>query len=302
MVQTGWDVSVIALGTWVFGGTNWGETPQRELVDAVHAAQDQGINLIDTAPVYGNGKAEKIIGIALKKRRDAFYIATKCGLVGKGKQTRHDLSRASIFREIDGSLERLRTDHVDLYQCHWPDPDTPIEETMTALRDLQKAGKIRAIGVSNFDADLLKRSCARTAVATYQGQYSLLARALENEILPFVQKNEMGFLAYGALGGGILTGKYRQIPRFAANDARSFFYPFYQSEDQKSQKRLERLAGLKDRLQPLNQVALNWVRQKPGVLSVIAGCRNRQQVRQNAGAADWDLTPDQTQKLEVLDL
>jgi aryl-alcohol dehydrogenase-like predicted oxidoreductase len=292
--QTPLKVSAIALGTWVFGGTNWGPTNEKVLRAAVDAAIDHGVNLIDTAPVYGHGKSEQIIGRAIQHKRDQVLIATKCGLVGKGKQTRHNLSRGSILQEIDASLKRLRTDYIDLYQCHWPDPDTPLEETLRALNDLQASGKIRYVGISNFGPDLVDQAIASRSVVSYQGQYSLFEHALSGTIFPRLREAEIGFLAYGCLGGGILTGKYDQTSRFRTSDARSFFYPFYgRSSDQKSQKRQALLAFLRRYNRPLNQIALNWVRQTPGVSSVLVGCRTPEQVRQNVGTVDWTLTDEE---------
>lgn len=295
--QTDLNVSVFALGTWVFGGLNWGDTNEKILVSTVRAARDQGVNLIDTAPVYGYGKAEEIIGRAIKKERNRFIVATKCGLVGKGKQTRHDLTRKNILAEVEASLQRLQTDFIDLYQCHWPDPKTSLEETLSTLKDLQKQGKIRYFGVSNFGKALLEQSCAIASVSTYQGQYSLMERSIENEILPFLRERPIGLLTYGSLGGGFLTGKYSTIPQFKPSDARSFFYPFFKEE--KSQKRLERMEFFQQYNRPLTQVALNWVRQQQGVTSVIVGCRTPEQAMQNMDAVNWKFSAEQLAEISA---
>lgn len=199
-------VSVLGLGTWVFGGDAWGGSDEKECLNVVSAAIDSGINLIDTAPIYGYGRAETIVGKAVTKKRDKVLLATKCGLVWQGKRIRHDLTRRSVFQELEDSLKRLGVEYIDLYQCHWPDPQTPVEETMQALNELKKQGKIRYIGVSNFDAQLLKESLYLADIVSLQSQYSLLKRDLEKELIPFCHQHKVGILTYGVLGGGILTG------------------------------------------------------------------------------------------------
>lgn len=289
-------VSAVALGTWVFGSDFWGGSSERDCADAVAAAYDWGVNLIDTAPFYGYGLAERIVGRAIKGKRAHFVIATKCGLVGRGKAVQHDLSPESIRAELEDSLARLQVDCVDLYQCHWPDPETPIETTLEAMVKLKEQGKIRHIGVSNFGVDLLKRAVDYTSIATLQSQYSLLERSLEKEVLPFIRQKGVGLLAYGPLAGGILTGKYTEEPRFKGADARDFFYKFYHGEAFARAQRI--LAALKSAGKPLNQAAVNWVRQQEGVAAVIVGCRDAKQVEQNALAANWDFNREQLAALE----
>ena len=148
-------LSVITLGTWVFSGDVWGGAKEQDSLAAVTAAIDCGINVIDTAPIYGDGLSEKIVGKAIKGHRDKIVLATKCGLIGKGMKIKNNLTPESINKEIDLSLSRLKTDYIDIYQCHWPDPDTPIESTMEALCKIKDSGKIRNIGVSNFNTELL---------------------------------------------------------------------------------------------------------------------------------------------------
>ncbi len=282
-------VSVIGLGTWVFGGENWGGADDEACVAAVGEALSLGMNFIDTAPFYTDGKAERLIGRAIKGRREKAFIATKCGLVRENGRIRHDLSPASVAREADESLRRMDCDVIDLYMCHWPDPATPVEKTMEAFLRLRAERKIRHIGVSNFDLALLKKACAVAPVATLEVQYSLLERGIEAELLPFCRDKGIGVIAYGALGGGILTGKYVKVPPFGKWDARRMFYDHFEGEKlKKAQKIVKEMQAFG---RPLNQVALNWVRQKAGVMTVLAGCRNPQQVRENAGAVDFDL-PD----------
>jgi methylglyoxal reductase len=288
--NTDLELSIVMLGTWVFGGEMWGGAQERECLDAVAAAIDAGINAIDTAPIYGFGVSEKIIGRAIKGRREKLIITTKCGLVGQGKNIRVDLSPMSIQKEIDDSLARLQVDYIDIYQCHWPDPKTPVEKTLDTLCQLKAKGKIRYIGVSNFDAQLLQKALAYTQIVTSQNQYSLLERGIEKDVLPITKGKQIAVITYGALGGGILSGKYQHPKRFDKSDARSFFYKFYEGEN--FNKTMAFLCKLKEIGRPLNQIAINWVCRQPGVTSAIVGCRNAQQVLDNIAAVDWDLSDE----------
>jgi aryl-alcohol dehydrogenase-like predicted oxidoreductase len=288
-------VSVVGLGTWVLGAENWGGAQEAESVAAVEEAVNQGINVIDTAPFYGDGLAERVIGKAVKNLRDKVFIATKCGLVRRIKVPMIDLSPGSIRQEVDQSLTRLQCDRIDLYQCHWPDSNTPVEKTMETLLQLQSQKKIRYIGVCNFDALLLKRALKVAPVRTCQVPYSLLDRGVEEELLPFCQEKGVGVIAYGAMGGGILTGKYQAPPKFGKFDARSMFYKFYHGP--KFQEAQAAVEELKNFGHPLNQLALNWVRQQPGVITVLAGCRNPSQVRDNVAAVEWELTQEEIKKV-----
>jgi aryl-alcohol dehydrogenase-like predicted oxidoreductase len=290
-------VSVIGLGTWVFGGENWGGADDAGCVAAVHEALTLGMNFIDTAPFYTDGKSEEMIGQAIKGQREKVFIATKCGIVRENGRIRHDLTSASVARELDLSLKRLGCDVIDLYMCHWPDPATPVEKTMEALMKLRDAGKIRHIGVSNFDAALLKRACAMAPVATLQAHYSLLERGIEDGLLPLCREKGIGVIAYGAMGGGVLTGKYkRSAPQFGKRDARSMFYTFYEKRNLEAANKF--MDGLRELGRPLNHIALNWVRQQPGVMTALAGCRNAAQVRDNAAAADIDLSDEELSKIK----
>lgn len=295
---SGQKVSQLALGTWVFSGTNWGGTGQEGCMAAVHAALDCGINLIDTAPIYGYGLAETIVGKAIKGRRDKVVLATKCGLSGRGKGIYCDLKPKTIAQEIEGSLKRLQTDHVDIYQCHWPDDHTPIRETLHALLKLKDQAKIRHIGLSNFELSRLKEADGITDIVTLQSPLSILDRGLKDDILPFCHEKNIGVLTYGSLGGGILSGKYNEEKKFPSADARSFFYKFYVGD--KFQRIRNFLNKLEDFDLPLNQIALNWARCQPGVASVITGARNAQQVKQNVESIKWDMSFEQLDVIEQL--
>ena len=215
-------VSEVGLGTWVLGGDHWGHAEDEESIAAIHAALDSGINLIDTAPAYGRGHAEEIVGKAIKGRRARVIVATKCGVHRDGKKFSYSPKPDDIRKEIEDSLRRLGLDTIDLYQCHWPDPKTPVEETMREMLKMRDAGKIRHIGVSNFDVPLLERALAVAPVVSLQPHYSLLERKVEQSILPFCREKKIGIISYGTLGSGILTGKYVEPPCFSKGDCRSF--------------------------------------------------------------------------------
>jgi len=298
IANTDLKVSALCLGTWVFGGDFWGGAKERDCIDAVLCAIDHGINFIDTAPIYGNGVSEETVGKALKGKRDKVVLATKCGLTRTNEEVGvlNDLSPQAIRREIEDSLRRLNTDYVDLYQCHWPDEKVPVEQTMTELLRLKEEGKIKHIGVSNYGADLLQQAMKVAPIVTSQDQYSLLDRSIEDKLLPFLNKHSIGLLAYGPLAGGILTGKYKQEPQFPKADARTFLYQYYEGAAFKKTQNF--LQDLKKIGRPLNQIAINWVRQQPGVASVIVGCRNPKQVEDNIAAIDWDSSEQELRQLQ----
>jgi aryl-alcohol dehydrogenase-like predicted oxidoreductase len=288
------NVSVVGIGTWPIGGSFWGKSDDAEAVAAIEKAIDSGVNLIDTAPVYGNGHSERLVARAIKGRRHQVIIATKCGLHFKGATPINDLKPASIRQELEASLRRLGTDVIDLYQCHWPDPSTPIEETIGEMAKMKTEGKIRAIGVSNFDAALTQKAQSVAQIASNQVPYSLLNREIENELVPFCLEKDIGILAYGPIGGGILSGKYKEKPKFRKNDARTFFYNYYEeplwSKAQALLKELEKIAKRHGR--PIAQLAINWVCHQPGISSALVGARNPEQAEANAAAGDWQLSSE----------
>jgi aryl-alcohol dehydrogenase-like predicted oxidoreductase len=288
-------VSSIGLGTWVFGGDHWGPTVIDKSIAAIRAAIDAGVNLIDTAPAYGIGRAEEIVGKAIKGRRESVIIATKCGVQREGKKFSYSLAPAVVREEIEASLRRLGLDRIDLYQCHWPDPKTPIEETMSELLKIKDEGKIRYIGVSNFDITLLERALAVAPVVSLQPHYSLLERKIEQSILPFCMENQIGIISYGTLGSGILTGKYPEPPCFSKGDCRNFFYMFYKEPYwSRTQLLLEEMKNISSaRNAPLSQVAINWARQQEGVTSTLVGARTAEQAIMNAGAGAWTLSKEE---------
>lgn len=302
-------VSRVVLGTWAIGGYWWGGTDDDDAVAAIHKALDMGMNTLDTAPIYGFGHSEQVVGRAIKGRRDTVVVATKCGLTwpagqefdvfkgiaadgSKVKVTRV-LKRETILAELEASLTRLGTDYVDLYQCHWPDPQTPIEETMEALSLILKQGKARAIGVSNFPADLIARSLACAPITSDQPLYNMLDRGIEHDVLPLCRKHGLGVIVYSPLLQGLLTGAVSMSRTFPEGDQRNW-KPWFQPKNRK------KVLDLLDKVQPLaekhgrtlGQVAINWLLQQQGVTAAIVGARKPDQVWENAGAVDWKLDED----------
>jgi aryl-alcohol dehydrogenase-like predicted oxidoreductase len=295
-------ISSIGLGAWAIGGKFWGHTDESAAIAAIQKAIDSGINLIDTAPVYGEGHSEKVVGKAIKGRRHQVVVATKCGIYFKGPDLAHDLSPKAIRKELEVSLKLLDTDVIDLYQCHLPDPNTPIEETIGEMAKMKAEGKVRAIGVSNFDAALTKKAQNVALIASNQVQYSLLSRDIESELIPFCLENNIGILAYGPMGGGILTGKYKQKPKFEEGDARTWFYNFYAEPLwSKAQALLKGLEPIAERHgKPVAHVAINWVRQRAGITSALVGARSPEQAEANAAAGNWQLSSEEMSSIEKL--
>lgn len=295
-------VSLVSLGTWVFGGDNWGKTDDRVSICTIQKALDRGINLIDTAPTYGNGHSEEIVGKAIKGRRDSIFIATKCGLQKREGKYKHNLRPSEIRKELEGSLSRLGIERVNLYQCHWPDPETPIEDTLEEMLKMQLEGKVEYIGVSNFGLPLLKKALKFAPIISIQLHYSLLERKVEKDILPFCQGMGIGVMTYGSLGGGILTGKYMRRPTFPQKDARRFFYPFFQDPSwglsSSFISELKRIA--KERKKPIAQLAINWILKQQGVTTAITGTRTPKQVEINAASCEWELSKEDFNRIEIL--
>jgi methylglyoxal reductase len=301
--------SVVGLGAWVLGGgAIWGkDTDDNESIRTIQAAVDLEINLIDTAAAYGFGRSERVVGQALKGRRDQAIIATKCGLWWEdargsfftefdGKKLYRSLRPDTIQLEIEASLRRLATDYIDLYQTHWPSapPDqTPIADTIACLLKLKDQGKIRAIGVSNVSLDELKENLRCAPIASDQFRYSMLFRDPENDILPACAQNHVATLTYMSLEQGLLTGKVGMDRVFRPDEFRSnaAWNPWYLPANRR--KVLDLLAGWKDLLQKysctLAQLVLAWTIAQPGVTHALAGGRNLAQITENAKAGSLTL-------------
>ena len=300
--NTDLNISVISLGTWAFSNDVWGKVNEKDCIDTVLSAIDCGINLIDTAPIYGYGLSEKIVGKAIKGKRDKVILATKCGLKGKGKDIQIDLSPDFLKQEIEQSLKRLDVDYIDLYQCHWPDKNTPIQDTMVFMLKLKKEGKIKHIGLSNYTKDMLEEALKYADIATLQMQYSLLERAIEKDILPFCRQRGISIITYGSLAGGILSGKYLSEPKFQKSDARSFFYKFYSGDNfKKASKVVDILKEISSKAKiPIAQAALNWIYSKDGIASAIVGAKTKEQACANAASADSGLSGEDISRLNDL--
>ncbi len=295
------EISVITLGTWAIGGSHWGPYDEENALSAIETALENGINAIDTAPVYGDGHAEELIGKAIQGKRDKVFLATKCGLDIYMRKYERDLSPAYIERDLSGSLRRLRTDHIDLYQCHWPDPGTPFEETMAALLRFKEQGKVLHIGVSNFNETEFRGAMEHGEIFSLQSHYSLLERAVEKDLLPICVENDINVFPYGCLGAGMLTGKYRECHKFSKGDARSFFYRFFKPKYWSKVRRLvDTVEGIAEQKgAPPGAVALSWLLKQPGIKSVIVGARSAGQVMDNISRVPIDLTGDDLQLLDA---
>ena len=215
------EASRIALGTWAIGGWMWGGTEETDAISTIHHALDLGVNLIDTAPVYGFGQSEEIVGKALDGRRDNVLVATKAGLDWTGGTIVRNSTRARLEQELEDSLRRLKTDVIDIYQVHWPDEATAFDETAKTLEGFRRDGKIRAIGVSNFSPEQMDRVRAEASLATIQPPYNLFEREIEEGVLPYAKRHDIVVLAYGALCRGLLSGKITMDTTFDGDDLRN---------------------------------------------------------------------------------
>jgi aryl-alcohol dehydrogenase-like predicted oxidoreductase len=284
--------SRIALGTWAIGGWMWGGSNVRSAFRTIEAATDHGINVIDTAPAYGFGLAEEIVGRALAPngRRNRMLIATKCGLEWRGDNVRRNASPARIREEIDESLKRLRTDRIDIYQLHWPDQTVPIEDSAGALAKLLQEGKIRAIGVSNLDRDQIERFRRVAPVWTVQPPYNLFERDIETSVLPYAQKTGLVVLAYGALCRGLLSGRMTSATRFDGDDLRRVDPKFQQPRfDQylAAMTELDRFARANFGRDVL-ALAVRWILDH-GPMIALWGARRPEQLTAVGTAMGWSL-------------
>ncbi len=304
--RNGPQLTRIGLGTWAIGGAgwkySWGSQDDADSVAVIHEALDLGINWIDTAAVYGHGHSEEIVGKALAGRREKVFVATKCG------RTRNPdgsiaavLDAASVRSELEGSLRLLKTDWIDLYQIHWPDPEPKIEEAWEEIGKAVKAGKVRYAGVSNFNPAQLRRIQPIHPVASLQPPYSMLRRDVEKEILPFCAENGIGVICYSPLQMGLLTGAFsaERVASLAADDVRRN-NPYF------TEPNLGRNLALVEKLRPIarrsgrsvGELALAWVLSRPEVTAAIVGGRRPGQAKELAGAADWRLSPADTEEIQ----
>jgi aryl-alcohol dehydrogenase-like predicted oxidoreductase len=286
--------SRIALGTWAMGGWMWGGSDDKESIRTIHAALDQGINLIDTAPIYGYGRSEEIVGEALHQhgRRESVILATKVGLDWTNGKVERNSTRKRILHEFEDSLRRLQTDYIDIYQVHWPDPLVPVEETAATLRELYDQGKIRAIGVSNYSPAEMARFSAVAPLHTIQPPYNLFEREIELDVLPFALGHDITTLTYGALCRGLLSGAMRTDRQFANGDMRKTTDPKFQTrhfaEYLNAVSQLDKFAR-ENYGKRVIHLAVRWLLDQPGVGAALWGARRPEQLAPIREVMSWSL-------------
>ncbi|MFH6945079.1 aldo/keto reductase [Flavobacterium sp. FlaQc-50] len=302
------ELSAITYGAFAIGGNMWGGNEKKDSIDSIHASIDNGVTTIDTAPFYGFGLSEEMIGEALQSQnRSKVQLLTKFGLVwdgsnkgkgdfffdaddnGKKLPVYKFASKENIIKEVEESLKRLKTDYIDLLQIHWQDSTTPIQETMEAMDLLIKQGKIRAAGVCNYDVSQLKEAQKTISLASNQVSYSMLNRKIEADLIPLTVAENIGIIAYSPMERGLLTGKYFTDAKLKENDHRNGY--FGQFDLQQVKTLIEELSSLAHAKEVnLAQLVLRWTTLQKGIAIVLAGARNAEQAISNAKAMDFDLT------------
>ena len=299
------EVSVIGYGAWGIGGAPfWKNEGDKKSIDSIKASFDQGINIFDTAPVYGFGHSEELIGKALKPVREKVILATKCGLRWDKESLsalRKDASRKSILEEIDQSLKRLGTDWIDLYQVHWPDVETSHQETMETLLEIQEQGKIRSIGVSNYSAAQIKECSQYAKIISLQPEYSLLAREIEKETVPLCIENDIGIIAYSPLSSGVLTGKYDKNSKFKDWRGKGIIGTFTGEGYTENISKVDLLKVIAlEEGKTCGQMAINWVLRQPGLTTALVGVKNPVQMEENLKSIGWQPSKENCEKIEQI--
>jgi len=292
--------SRVALGTWAIGGWMWGGPDDDNAIKTIHRALDEGVNLIDTAPVYGFGHSEEVIGRALEGRRHDAIIATKVGLNWNGDKPFRDSTPQRIRQEIEDSLRRLKADHIDLYQVHWPDTKTPIEETAQILAQLHKEGKILSLGVSNYSIEQIEAFRTHAPLSVVQPPYNIFERDIERDLLPFMKDHDLVGLAYGPLCRGLLVGKMDRNTTFGKDDLRSAD-PKFQSP------RFAHYLAAVDALRPIAErhgkslmaLAIRWVLDQ-GPFIALWGARKPEQITGVRDAFGWTLTAEDKREIDAI--
>lgn len=308
-------VSAITYGAWAIGGRMWGSQDHNDALAAIRTSIDAGITTIDTAAVYGFGHSEELIAEALTGQRDKVVIMTKFGLRWDGDEKgqlrwhTHDLqgkpvtirkyaAPESVILECERSLQRLRTDYIDVFQIHWPDDDTPVEETFGAVEKLIKQGKVRAAGASNYPPELLARAQSVLPLACAQPPFSMVLRQAAEDVIPWCMENGVGVVAYSPLQRGLLTGKIKPGHEFAEDDHRRENFLFTPTN-------IERINAFLDSIRPiadahsatLGQLAINWTVHQPGLTAALVGARNATQASENAKALDFNLSEEEISQI-----
>lgn len=308
------ELPVVTFGAWAIGGLFWGGSDDAKAIDAMRAAMDAGIDAIDTAPIYGCGHSEELVGQAIRGRRDQVKVLTKCGLRwdttegefyfklqapdGGEVSAYKNVKADSIKYECEQSLRRLGIETIDLYQVHWPSETAPAEETFTALVELQEAGKIRYVGVSNYNTAQLAEALPYAGIVSNQIKYNLLERGIESDPLPYCVENQIGVLAYSPMAMGLLTGKVTMDRKFPATDVRSSGKWFQPANRQRVLDTLAKAQLIADAHgAKLGQLAVAWVLAQRGITTALVGARTAEQVAENAGAARLRLKPDEVDEI-----
>lgn len=311
LANTDLDLSAITYGAFAIGGTMWGGNKQKDSIESVRASIDHGVTTLDTAPFYGFGLSEQMIGQAIKGYdRSKIQLLSKFGLVWDGSNQQKGeyffdaqeagkiypiykyASKANVIKEVEESLTRLQTDYIDLLQIHWPDNTTPISETMEALDILIQQGKIRAAGVSNYSLNQVKEARQTLNIASNQVAYSMLNREIEQDLVPYAVENDLGIIVYSPMERGLLTGKYFKEDKLKDNDHRNgYFQQFDLAKVEAFLKAIQPIAYEKDAT--LAQLVLRWTTLQPAISVVLAGARNAEQAIANANAMNLVLTQDE---------
>lgn len=298
------EVSVITFGAWAIGGRKWGGQDEGDAVAAIEAALDHGVTSIDTAPAYGLGRSEQLVGKAIRGKRDQVQILTKYGIRWDNEQTKElyrDAHKESVIYECEQSLRRLGTDCIDLYQCHHRDEATPVEETMEAIDKLLKDGKILAAGVSNFAVADIEAAGKVVPIASDQPPYSMVNRGIEADVLPYCCENNIAVIVYSPLQRGLLTGKITEDYEFKGDDHRANDRFFRLENVRKVNAFLEKIRPFAEAHDAtLAQLVINWTIHRPGITVALVGARNPKQARENAQAADFKLTREETNTINGL--
>ncbi|MGA2071264.1 MAG: aldo/keto reductase [Sedimentisphaerales bacterium] len=305
--NTDLELTVVGLGTWAMGGSwqyGWGPQDEGEAIAAILKAIDLGINWIDTAAIYGCGRSEELLGIALKKTKIRPIIATKCSLLWNEKREKIGCLKAeSIRKECEDSLKRLGIETIDLYQMHWPDPEIDLEEGWGEMARLQKQGKVRHIGVCNYNTEQLDRVRKIAPVASLQPPYNMNNRGIEKELLGYCAKNNIGVVTYSPMQRGLLTGKFskKYLATLAPDDHRLKSGDFKEPQFTSTLALVEKLRPIAKRnKRTLAQLAIAWVLRRPEVTAAIVGARKPSQIEETAPAADWILNKNDIAEIENL--
>jgi aryl-alcohol dehydrogenase-like predicted oxidoreductase len=300
-------LTTVGLGTWALGGPwqyGWGPQDDDEAVAAIREALDAGINWIDTAPAYGLGHSEELVGRVLRRTPHEPYIATKCGILWNEKKEKVvHLKRDSIRRECHDSLRRLGVETIDLYQMHWPDPDPDIEEAWEEMARLKDEGKVRYLGASNFNVQQMERVARIHPMASLQPPYSMLNRAVERELLGYCAQHGLGVVAYSPMQRGLLTGKFshERLAALAPDDHRVRSPEFQEPQFTATLELVEQLKRIAERNgRTVAQLAVSWVLRRAEVTAAIVGARRPGQIAETAPAADWNLSQEEIEEIETL--